>query len=255
MASQHCYHVLRSVVLHRLQVSSHSFLACAPNRISIARSFHSSWSAVVPPGICPRPCLWPSLLDVELRLPPVNHLLKLLGFRSMPLNTTSDLARLAPGAAVKCARPKQHPLLFEKLEVHMYIGLTPDEARPQLGLLGLSRFSSQLVRAAGISVRQAAEWLRCRKLRSSSGYFDAHLDIFSAVSRVRGAESILLLRDMPCLRVTLTAAGMMTLALEHVLEFQCCPCRWRLSVALYSRCFSNDGTMLYAVASQFVYLH
>ena len=103
-------------------------------------------------------------------------------------------------------------------------------------------------------VRQAAEWMQLRRLRRPSGLIDTHRDIFSAVSHVHRSDCGVHISNIPCLRVTLTAVGMMTLALDNRLQFQCSPCRWRLKVDLYARGFGTDGSLFYAVAPQFVYL-
>ena len=100
---------------------------------------------------------------------------------------------------------------------------------------------------------QAAEWKKVRHLRRDQA-FDARLDIESAVSCVRGSDSVLHPRAVPCLCLTLSAVGMLTLALIHKLEWRLCPIQCMLFFELHQMCRGQDDYVLYFVDPELVFL-
>ena len=104
-----------------------------------------------------------------------------------------------------------------------------------------------------VEMHQAIAWKKDGFLDRTKA-FDARLDVASAVSCVRGSDSDIPARDVPCLCVILTAVGMLTLALAHKLECRLCPIRCKLFFTLQQICLGNDNFLLYTVAPDFVFL-
>lgn len=88
-------------------------------------------------------------------------------------------------------------------------------------------------------------------MSSSSGYWGARPDIASAIARLRVWDKSVPAKDIPCLCMRLTAAGMLTLAINRLLDIQCAPVRWRLYGELVPVLFGHDETMLFKIEPGF----
>ena len=84
-------------------------------------------------------------------------------------------------------------------------------------------------------------------MSSKTVYWGARPDIASAIARVRVWDKTVPAQDIPCLCLRFSAVGVLTLAINHQLDIQCAPVRWRFYGELVPVLLGHNETTLFSV--------